>query len=1071
MSSIQPNFEPLPGYRLISRLGRGGCGEVWKAEAPGGMHKAVKFVYGDMDGITTQGNAAEQEYKSLNRVKAIRHPFILSIERFDVVDGQLVIVMELADKNLQDRYNECASVGMAGIPREELLRYMEESAEALDLMNTQHQIQHMDIKPQNIFLIHQHVKVADFGLAKDMEGARAALTGGMTPLYAAPETFDGWVSRQSDQYSLAIVYQEMLTGKRPFTGTNNRQLVVQHTSSPPDVSTLPASDQPAILRALSKSPDDRFASCMDFVRVLRAPPAEPVPLVVTAAATTVEAEPKTDRLRRAVQLPSPPRSSRTVESHTPTARRPAAAPTGSFARPSDRGGEGVLVPVMLVGVGSAGRAILQSIRRLLLDRFGRPTLPHFRWLYLDTDPSAIRAAERDPPEAAFNPDEVLLLPPGGLGAESFTSDTRPTMDTLNRRPVPALAGGDVGARVRSALTAFTRPEVLTEADRFTRLGVRSSQPRIYLAGSLADRSTAAMIPELAGVIRMELAGLSLSVGHVMALLGAPTGKAQEATSLAATVLAEIQRVRPFRRCYLFPLRARGEFDPAVAANTVVLNAVTTIGRTAYPDRASALPHPFVTVGVRRVVWPRDRMVQAIARNLAHATLSAWAGALPSGAAQVVAKEVEQQWRERRMELSLVRTAVEYGAAQKLRAPVESLFQELLPESGGKDGIDLIAAGTAMKHFTDLLGTPMADEVATGRLGEALDGRANELTAGVDAQLTTFVVSLIERPGLRVAAAREAIRAILGRLNAEAATAERELAEVSTDAQAAYTAMTNLLANSPVTGKSMSRRLTIPAEFSSRLSEWATLRFQQLRDRAVVGAYRRLLTALPEFDREVEQVTAHLSTLAKEVGGMAAAEPTADGVSDYLYPDGARTAEEAADRLAESFGTAARREFDERLQAKIRSGGKGLVHLCADPVGWGRKLVAVTLTEAERFVAENASRMSASQALMQHFPRKGDLLGFLQHVVEEATPASLTDGPNTPATVAILGLPDDPAGQQVGDLLRGLAVHSTVLSATVPDEIVVYQECRNIDLATLPHLLSPAINAALPEVVPAASASL
>src|SRR5215212_9017403 len=141
--------EPIPGYRLIERLGRGGFGEVRKAEAPGGMHKAIKFVSGDTDGIGEDGKAAEQEFKSLNRVKTIRHPFLLSIERFEVIDRQLIIVMELADRNLWDRFTECQRHGLSGIPRPELLRYMEESAEALDLMNLQHQIQHLDVKPQN----------------------------------------------------------------------------------------------------------------------------------------------------------------------------------------------------------------------------------------------------------------------------------------------------------------------------------------------------------------------------------------------------------------------------------------------------------------------------------------------------------------------------------------------------------------------------------------------------------------------------------------------------------------------------------------------------------------------------------------------------------------------------------------------------------------------------------------------------------------------------------------------------------------------------------------------------------
>src|SRR5437588_1523701 len=215
---IESQAEPLPGYRLIERLGGGGFGEVWKCEAPGGLLKAIKFVFGNLDLAGDGGQRAEQELKALKRVMTVRHPYVLSLERFDIIDGQLLIVMELADRNLWDRFKECRQKGLPGIPREELLAYMEETAEALDLMNIQYQLQHLDIKPQNIFLVHQHIKVADFGLVKDLEGSQASVTGGITPVYAAPETFDGKVSRFSDQYSFAIVYQELLTAVRPFPG-------------------------------------------------------------------------------------------------------------------------------------------------------------------------------------------------------------------------------------------------------------------------------------------------------------------------------------------------------------------------------------------------------------------------------------------------------------------------------------------------------------------------------------------------------------------------------------------------------------------------------------------------------------------------------------------------------------------------------------------------------------------------------------------------------------------------------------------------------------------------------------
>src|SRR5437763_8407025 len=266
---IESQAEPIPGYKLLERLGGGGFGEVWKCEAPGGLHKAIKVVHGDIRTTDDDGqHRADQELKALRRVQSVRHPYLLSIERYDVIDGRLMIVTELADCSLADRFRDYRTQGLPGVPRDQLLRYLQETAEALDLMNLQHQLQHLDIKPQNLFLVHDHVKVADCGLVKDLEGIRTAMTGGMTPVYAAPETFDGVVSRFCDQYSLAIVYQELLTGVRPFGAASVQQLVMQHLESPPNLTPLPPADRPAVARALAKKPEDRYPSCQAFVQAL-----------------------------------------------------------------------------------------------------------------------------------------------------------------------------------------------------------------------------------------------------------------------------------------------------------------------------------------------------------------------------------------------------------------------------------------------------------------------------------------------------------------------------------------------------------------------------------------------------------------------------------------------------------------------------------------------------------------------------------------------------------------------------------------------------------------------------------
>ena len=245
--------EPLPGYRMQERIGAGGYGEVWRTEAPGGIAKAIKVIYGRHD-----DERALRELNALNRLKEVRHPFLLSLERIELVDGHLIIVTELASSSLKDLFEQYRQSGLPGIPRAELLAHIGDAADALDYISKEHSLQHLDIKPENLLLVGGRTKVADFGLVKDLHDVHSSIIGGLTPVYAAPELFDGRPTVHSDQYSLAIVYQEMLTGMLPFEGRTTAQLAAQHLHSRPRLDSLPVSDQYTISKALSKNPTQRF---------------------------------------------------------------------------------------------------------------------------------------------------------------------------------------------------------------------------------------------------------------------------------------------------------------------------------------------------------------------------------------------------------------------------------------------------------------------------------------------------------------------------------------------------------------------------------------------------------------------------------------------------------------------------------------------------------------------------------------------------------------------------------------------------------------------------------------------
>lgn len=294
---LAPNLELIPGYRLVRYLGRGGFGEVWEATAPGGLSKAIKVA--TLEAGTNPENC--RELQGLQQIRTIRHPFLLSIERYEIVDHYLVIVMELADKSLADRYDECAANGLPGIPRDELLDYMRESAEALDVLNHRFGLQHLDVKPENLFLSGGHVKVADFGLVQPRNTNLATSTIAISPPYAPPELFDGRVEPTADQYGLAVTYQELLTGRRPYSATDVRGLIFQHLRGTPDFSSVPPGDRPVLSRALSRDVEVRFDRCMDLVEALTQALVFGTPASTGAPAVKPLSRPLTERVRKPIK--------------------------------------------------------------------------------------------------------------------------------------------------------------------------------------------------------------------------------------------------------------------------------------------------------------------------------------------------------------------------------------------------------------------------------------------------------------------------------------------------------------------------------------------------------------------------------------------------------------------------------------------------------------------------------------------------------------------------------------------------------------------------------------------------
>jgi serine/threonine protein kinase len=253
------------GYRLIRRLGRGAFGEVWQAEAPGGVPVAVKVIFRSLT-----EREAQTERQALELTKTLAHVFLLQTHSFWAMDDRLLIVMELAHGSLRDRFKECQAQGLTGIPVGELLPYIEQSAAALDYLHDNQRL-HRDIKPENILRVGKNAKVADFGLAMVLPETVRSVTvnaAGTIP-YMGPEVWYGKACKASDQWSLAITYVELRAGRVLFSGSNQAEIMFAILNSPPDLSGLEPAEQDVLRIALAKEHANRFATCSEFAEALR----------------------------------------------------------------------------------------------------------------------------------------------------------------------------------------------------------------------------------------------------------------------------------------------------------------------------------------------------------------------------------------------------------------------------------------------------------------------------------------------------------------------------------------------------------------------------------------------------------------------------------------------------------------------------------------------------------------------------------------------------------------------------------------------------------------------------------
>jgi CheY-like chemotaxis protein len=263
----------IAGYRIESRVARGGMGVVYRAHHLNLERRAaLKIIAPD---LAESSGFRERFSREARIAAALAHPNIVTVYDAGEVDGTLYLAMQFIEGS-----DLAAMLTEEGRLRPyRAIDVCRQVASALDAAHAQGLI-HRDVKPANVLIEGRIAYLTDFGLTKRVQGTHAPLTrvGDVvgTIHYVAPEQIEGnQVTARTDVYSLGCLLYHCLTGQVPFARDSDVGVIYAHLSEDPPRPSRVRADLPegldgVIAKALDKSPDRRFASCGELMAAARA---------------------------------------------------------------------------------------------------------------------------------------------------------------------------------------------------------------------------------------------------------------------------------------------------------------------------------------------------------------------------------------------------------------------------------------------------------------------------------------------------------------------------------------------------------------------------------------------------------------------------------------------------------------------------------------------------------------------------------------------------------------------------------------------------------------------------------